>query len=124
MELVGLRELSAGLRRVLMVLALAVAFGMVATTCALAQVQMTPAACKDLGDWVERMAQIRDLGADRDRHIAWMKARNGGLARQFVQIMEGELQRIYNDRPRLAPDQASTSTYTRCMVGAIGAVDS
>lgn len=123
MDLVGMKHLSQGLRRALLAIALGIAFALVISGAALGQVRLSQEECRELGNWVERMAEVRDIGADVEKHVAWMKSRHLNLSRSYVGIMESELRAVYG-QPKMTPSQASTSVYSRCMAGVVGGLKS
>lgn len=73
--------------------------------------------CQQLAQFARATAEIRDIGAHMDKHLALVRRRvaEGGV--QLSALIERELVRVYAEG--LAPEAAEQSTHTRCMTGEI-----
>lgn len=73
--------------------------------------------CLGLGYFVRMTAEVRDLGADVDKHVALVRKRVAPGGADLSDVLERELRRVYAEA--LPPAKAEESTYTRCMSGEI-----
>lgn len=72
--------------------------------------------CKPQAVFAKAIAEVRDLGADVDKHLAQVRGRLQAAEASPVQrqVMEQLVRRVYADRRR-GPDLIEMSTYARCI---------
>lgn len=73
--------------------------------------------CRALAYFARTSAQIRDIDASLDKHVALVRRRVAEGGTQLSPVIERELLRVYAEG--LAPEAAEQSAYTRCMMGEI-----
>ena len=75
------------------------------------------AECKALAHFVRISAEIRDLEANLEKHLALVRRRMTEDGMRLSPVIERELRRVYAEG--LEPDRAEISAHTRCMTGEI-----
>jgi hypothetical protein len=75
------------------------------------------AECKALAHFARTSAEIRDLEAKLEKHVALVRRRVAEGGMRLSPLLERELRRVYAEG--LEPDNAEDSAHTRCMTGEI-----
>lgn len=73
----------------------------------------TPEECQLIARFAKQSAEIRDLGADVEKHALLLHKHYAEAGVRLMPLLERELRRIY--RERRPPEKAELDTYERCM---------
>jgi len=77
-------------------------------------VQLTPGQCKALAQWVQGVADVRDLGVDREKHLAFLLNANSEIPVEMQALLKREFQNLY-DQPTVPPLLLAQEVYSRCV---------
>jgi hypothetical protein len=80
-------------------------------------VGFTDRECKALAHFARASAEIRDIGAQLEKHVVLVRQRVAEGGWRLSLELERELRRVYAER--LEPSRAEESAHTRCMSGEI-----
>lgn len=72
--------------------------------------------CRSLGMWVTAMGDIRDAGAELDKHIAILQRRNVSQPAPVQQLLVREARRVYAET-KTSADDLGYDVYERCVLG-------
>ena len=78
--------------------------------------QLTPQQCQSLGAFAQGAAEIRDLGADRDKHIVFAMRANEGLPPELDALLRKTLEAVYASKA--PPADIGQTLFMRCMAAA------
>ena len=105
------------LRQVPAIAILAIALCAIAAGARAQGTLFSDAECKALAHFVRTSAEIRDLEANLEKHLALVRRRMTEDGMRLSPVIERELRRVYAEG--LEPDKAEISAHTRCMTGEI-----
>jgi len=76
-------------------------------------VQLTPEQCQSLGAFAKQAAEIRDLGADRDKHIAYVMAANQSLPPELEALLRQVMAVVYASK--VTPSELGQMLFLKCL---------
>lgn len=75
--------------------------------------------CIELSQWVEHMAEIRDVEAHQEKHLALLRRRNLDQPPAMIALLVREVGRVYA-APAKKPEVLAGEFLERCMLGLLG----
>jgi hypothetical protein len=85
-----------------------------------AAVKLSPQQCQSLGEFAQGAAEVRDIGANRDKHIAYVMKANEGLPAEMEALLRKTMEAVHASKR--SPAEIGQALFLQCMAaeGQIG----